>query len=204
MLRYHLRAGSRLVRISHDALGATEPSASEVLRRFSPVRDAGGTVPVLYAGQDLNCALGETVFHDLEDDAAAPQEVFRADLKTLRASTLEIRRDLELGDMRDAALTEYGVSRGKVVATAPSTYPVTMHWAQHAWDRDRVAGLVWQSRRCPDRLAFVLFLPNAGARGVSRRHDVDAVGSPLPLFDGDGLGQVMTAASERNVTVVIP
>jgi hypothetical protein len=36
-------------------------------------------VPVLYTGADLACALGETVFHDLDDDSSSPAEVFRAD-----------------------------------------------------------------------------------------------------------------------------
>ena len=32
-----------------------------------------------------SCALGETVFHELDNDAAVPQEVLRSDLLTLRA-----------------------------------------------------------------------------------------------------------------------
>jgi hypothetical protein len=191
------------VRISTDALGATEPSRSTLPRRFSPVRDVDAVVPVLYAGQDLTCALGETVFHDLDDDPRIAQEVLRADLLTLRASTLEVRRDLILGDLRDPALSTYGVTREQVVATSPAAYPTTAQWAQHAWAHDDVDGLVWHSRRCQERLAFVLFLPYDGERGVRRRRDLDAAAPPLPLWDGPGLGQVMTAASNRNVTLVI-
>jgi hypothetical protein len=59
------------------------------------------------------------------------------------------------------------------------------------------------SRRCQERLAFVLFLPHDSERRVRRRRDLDAAAPPLPLFDGPGLGQVMIAATDRNVTLVI-
>jgi hypothetical protein len=59
------------------------------------------------------------------------------------------------------------------------------------------------SRRCQERLAFVLFLPHDSERRVRRRRDLDAAAPPLRLFDGPGLGQVMTPATDRNVTLVI-
>lgn len=196
-------AGSTLVRVSTDALGTTEPSSSAIARRFSPVRAGQTNVPVLYAGADLGCALGETVFHDLDDNSAVPQEVLRSDLLTLRAGTLTLLRDVVVGDLRDPALAYYGVHRTQVTATSVADHAVTQRWAQHAWDAGVVDGLVWNSRRSPDRLAYLLFMPAKGARGVRRRRDVDASGPPLPLFDGVGLGEVMTAASARNVTLVI-
>lgn len=158
---------------------------------------------MLYAGEDLVCALGETGFHDLDDDPAVPQEVLRADLLTLRAATLMVRRELVLADLRDATLAEYGTTRAAVTATAPAGYPVTRGWAQLAWDAGGFDGLVWNSRRSAHRLSYVLFMPAVGPRGVRRRRDLDAAGPPLPLFDGPGLGAVMTAASDRNVTIVI-
>lgn len=205
MLRAHtLPAGTLLVRVSTDALGTTEPSSAETARRFSPIRTKAGNVPVLYAGEDLGCALGETVFHDLDDNPAVPQEVLRSDLLTLRAGTMGLRRAVLVADLRDAALASYGVTRAQVIAAPPLDYPVTRLWAQHAWDAGEVDGLVWSSRRSPERLSYLLFMPLAGARGVRRRRDVDAGAAPVPLFDGPGLGEVMTAATARNITVVIP
>ena len=197
-------AGTVLVRVSTDALGTTEPSSADTARRFSPIRTGAGNLPVLYAGENLGCALGETIFHDLDDDPAVPQEVLRSDLLTLRAGTMELRRDVAVADLRDGALVSYGVARAQVIATPPSDYPVTQRWAQQAWDVSDVDGLVWNSRRSPDRLSYLLFMPASGARGIRRRRDVDAAAKPMPLFDGPGLGEVMTAASARNITVVIP
>lgn len=206
MLRqYTLAADASLTRVTTDARGSTEPSDAPTPRRFSPVRSSTTRiVPVLYAGEDLVCALGETVFHDLDDDAAVPQEVLSADLLTLRGATLVVHRELILADLRDAALAGYGTTRAAVTATAPAGYPVTREWAQLAWDAGGFDGLVWNSRRRVERLSYLLFLPTGGARGVRRRRDLDAAGPPLPLFDGPGLGAVMTAASDRNVTLVIP
>jgi len=118
-------AGSALVRVSSDALGSTEPSTSNAARRFNPVRTPNGHVPVLYAGQDLCCAPGETVFHDLADDASVQQEVLRSNLLTFRTSTMSITRDVVLADLRDPALTAHGLHREQVITTDPTEYPTT-------------------------------------------------------------------------------
>lgn len=84
--------------------------------------------------------------------------MFRADLLTLRASTVAVDVDLELADLTDAALAGYGHARGDVVDTPPDAYPITGRWGQHVWDTTTCAGAVWNSRRSPDRLSFMLFV----------------------------------------------
>ena len=197
-----------MVRVAIDNLGSTEPSTSTSARRFSPVRDASShRVPVLYAGADLACALGETVFHDLSDDPSSPDEVFRADLLSLRASAIALTVDVELADLTDAALERYGYGRELVINTATEEYVVTRLWGQHAWDKTTCSGLVWNSRRSPGRLAFMLFVdpprPADRARAISRKHDLDVVSPPVSLYDGAGLASVMDVAASRNVTVIV-
>lgn len=197
-----------MVRVAVDHLGSTEPSASAAPRRFSPVRDQNShRIPVLYAGEDLACALGESVFHDLPDDPATPAEVFRADLLALRAGTIAVTVPVGLADVTDAALAGYGYRRPDVVDTDAVDYPITRLWAQHAWNTTSCRGLVWNSRRSPDRLSFVLFVnpprPADRPRALRRRDQLAVVAPPLPLYDGDGLGAVMTAAANRNVTVIV-
>jgi hypothetical protein len=151
--------------------------------------------------------LGETVFHDLGDDPTSPAEIFSADLVALRAGTLTAARPLDLADLTDAALAGYGVTREQVVTTPPGEYALTREWAERAWDTTRYAGLVWNSRRSPDRLSYMLFVDPVGVgdrpRAADRKRDLTVKDPPLPLADGPGLGAVMTAASTRNVTVVI-
>lgn len=195
------------MRVAIDDLGSTEPSSSSAPRRFSPVHDTRGRrVPVLYAGADLACALGETVFHDLPDDEAEPAEVFRADLLTLRAETISASVDVDLADLTDAALADYGYARPEVIDTPPAEYAVTRQWSQHAWARTACAGLAWNSRRSPRRLAFMLFVappaPADRSRAVGRRQ-LRVINPPLPLYDGDGLAAVMEVAAARNVTLVL-
>lgn len=164
-------------------------------------------MPVLYAGEDLGCALGETVFHDLDDDPTVPAEIFRADLLNLRAGTITTGRAMDVADLTDAALARYGASRDEVATTPSGDYEVTRQWGQLTWDTTGYAGLVWNSRRSPDRLSYMVFVDPAGAgdrrRAADRRGDLCVVGPPLPLADGPGLGAVMAAATARNVTVVI-
>ena len=197
-----------MVRVAVDQLGSTEPSSSPAPRRFSPVRDDNSRrVPVLYAGADLACALGETVFHDLGDDPASPAEVFRADLLTLRAATIAVTVDCQVADLTDEALARYGYRRDEVIDTPADSYPITRRWGQHAWDTTSCAGLVWNSRRSPQRLSFMFFVnpPRASdrRRALFRREHLDVVSPPKPLYDGDGLAAVMVAAAERNVTIIV-
>jgi hypothetical protein len=201
-------AGSRWVRVATDHVGGTEGSASSAPRRFSPVLDATGRrLPVLYAGENLTCALGETVFHDLDDDPGVPGVVFRADLLTLRASFLAVSRAIVVADLRDAALIAAGTHHEQVVNTAPYDYPVTRLWGQHVWDRTRCAGIVWASRRTPGCESVMLFLdpPSLAdrSRALAHRGDLTMWRPPLPLHDGRGLGIVLTAASDRNVADVL-
>lgn len=196
-----------MVRVAIDKLGTTEPSTSNSPQRFSPVRDVTGSpVPVLYAGDSLACAFGETVFHDLPDDPSAPATILRADLISLRAGFISLARDLELLDLTDDGLRSQHLSRSDVVATPPSAYSRTVVWGQRAWDSGRAAGIVWNSRRTRDQLAYLLFVdpprPADAARAVNRSADLHVRQPPLPLFDGIGLGNVLEAATERNVTVL--
>lgn len=194
-----------MVRVATDNLGTTEPSSSTAPHRFSPVADADGSVvPVLYAGDSLGCALGETVFHDLSDDPAIPESVFRADLWALRAGFITVKRELSLVDLTDVALAGLRFSRNDVINTPPDDYPVTATWAQASWDTTDCAGLLWNSRRSPGQLAYMLFVdPKTDPhKAADRRADLEIDRPPLPLFDGHGLGEVLTAATNRNVTVV--
>jgi hypothetical protein len=197
-----------MVRVAIDNLGSTEPSSSAAPRRFSPVRDSKSRrVPVLYAGADLACAMGETVFHDLPDDPVSPGEVFRADLLTLRGGTLVANVGVELADLTDAALARYSYRRDEVIDTSTVHYGVTRLWAQHAWDTTACAGLVWNSRRSPQLLSFMLFVDPPGPadrlRAVNREKDLGVASPPIPLYDGNGLASVMQAAAQRNVTVIM-
>jgi hypothetical protein len=112
-----------------------------------------------------------------------------------------------MADLTDDALVSYGYLRDEVIDTPADEYLTTRRWGQHAWETTGCAGLVWNSRRSPERLSFMLFIdpPRAAdrERALSRRRHLEVVSPPIPLYDGDGLAAVMAAAAERNVTVIV-
>jgi len=163
-------------------------------------------MPVLYAGDSLGCALGETVFHDLPDDPTLPAEIFRADLLTLRAGFFTVTRAITVVDLIDPALTTLNLNRDDVIDTPPVEYPTAATWGQAAWDATKAQGIVWNSRRSHGQLSYVLFVdpsrPADRSRAVHRNRDLQVTQPPLPLHDGNGLGHVLTAASADDVTVI--
>ena len=167
-----------MVRVAVDQIGSTEPSSSSARRRFSSVRALNNRrVPALYAGEDLACALGETVFHDLGDDPSRPAQVFRADLLALRAGTIAATLDCELADLTDTALAAYGYRREEVIDTTAREYPVTRRWAQQTWDTTTCSGLVWNSSRDEE---FI---------GISQSAKIhSAMSKPFSVATPDGLG----------------
>jgi hypothetical protein len=127
--------------------------------RFSPLfDDAGVVIPTLYAASTLDCALMETVFHDVP---------FAAGLKTLSKAThiagqvyarLRLTRDLRLIDLSTIALRKMGVPRVHLIDTDASQYPDTRQWAiaLHRQNPD-AEGLLWTSRQDDTARALILF-----------------------------------------------
>ena len=98
--------------------------------RFSPITDdAGVLIPTLYAGTTLDCALMETIFHDVSFKAGF-KPFFK--LKTDRRvhSVLLPTADLCLIDLSTVALHKLGVKRTQLIDTTKARYPATRRWAQ--------------------------------------------------------------------------
>ena len=132
--------------------------------RFSPlVANDGGVVATLYAGTTLDCALMETVFHDVP---------YAPGLKTLSKSshitgrvrsTIRSPRDLRLIDLSAIPLRKLGVSRSSLIDTDASEYPLTRQWALAFHEQNpEVEGLIWTSRQADPERAIVLFADRLG------------------------------------------
>ncbi|KXU38673.1 hypothetical protein AXE65_12575 [Ventosimonas gracilis] len=71
--------------------------------RFSPIgNDAGQPVPTLYASTTVDCALMETVFHDVSH-AAGFKPFVREKLAALVHSTVRMERALQVADLSSVA-----------------------------------------------------------------------------------------------------
>ena len=154
-----LPKGQLLERVHPDRFGATQSNPGAVGNaRFSPIRnDKGETIPTLYAGTTLDCALLETVFHDVPYTAGF-KSIDKARLTGQVHSTLETHSDLNLVDLTTVALRKLGVSRKQLIETEKDQYPQTRPWAEalHRACPD-AQGLMWVSRQDDTARAYVFF-----------------------------------------------
>ena len=190
--------GQLLERVHPDRFGAAQSNPGAVGNaRFSPIRnDKGETIPTLYAGTTLDCALLETVFHDVPYTAGF-KSIDKARLTGQVHSTLETHSDLNLVDLTTVALRKLGVSRKQLIETEKDQYPQTRPWAEalHRACPD-AQGLMWVSRQDDTARAYVLFddrIPPGALKqkGASR----DLVGDPATYTEvlnlADRLGVVI-------------
>ena len=168
--------------------------------RFSPLFDSRGTViPTLYAGTTLDCALMETVFHDVP---------FRAGFKVLLkachvdghvSSAIRSPRPLRLIDLTSIALKKLGLRRADLIDTEASEYPITREWAARFYsDHSDAEGLLWTSRQDDRAQAVVLF--------KLRLRDLSfiPVSDPISLLMADGSARpdVLDLADRLDVLLV--
>lgn len=154
-----LAAGTLLVRI-HDPRfnGAGFNPCLGGNTRFAPVSTASGDcLPTLYAAETLECAVHESIFHDLAYNA--PDKFIRLDKVTSRSiSWLELTTDIVLAGLHEPDLNKLDLTRTQLIDTPRSEYAETARWAEAFHRADPgVAGLVWTSRRCDPQRAFIFF-----------------------------------------------
>jgi hypothetical protein len=168
--------------------------------RFSPlVTTDHRVIATLYAGTTLDCALMETVFHDVP---------YAPGLKTLSKSshvigrvrsTIRFSRDLRLIDLSAIPLRKLGISRSGLIDTDASEYPFTRQWALAFHEQNPEAeGLIWTSRQADPERAIVLF---ADRIGTLHLETVDLPQS-LILADGSTSAEVLQLARRLGVLVV--
>lgn len=162
-----LRAGTELHQLydSAYAAGRFHPGTGPVSHgglakptRFAPIRDRKGKlVPYLYAGESLQCAIFETIFHDVDFTAAAPV-VPLSDFGSRAHARLVPQRDLRLVRLHGRALLQLKVTRLLLIESPPRCYPATAAWAQALHRQyDGIDGLVWKSRKLDDQDSYLLF-----------------------------------------------
>ncbi len=184
-------------RCHHVRFGATEfnpgPGPSG---RFHPFTDGEGKrVPTLYAADDLEGALSETVFHSVP--VRGPHKrVAKLALQPMVASVLACDRDLTLVKLYGPGLSRLGISRAELIETLPEEYGRTAAWAQalHASDGS-IDGLIWVSRQNDATQALVLF----GDR--VERAALQVIEAPRPLYFSPGLDEVQRLANQADITI---
>ena len=184
------------VRCHNVRFGATEFNPGLGRGRFHPFEDARGVrVPTLYAAEDLEGALSETVFHNVS--VRGPEKkIGQFTLQSIVASTLSCNRDLILVKLFGLGLHRLGTSRLELIETEGDQYPRTGAWARalHGCDK-RIDGLVWVSRQNDSTRSLVLF----GDRVPSSHLRV--IGPILPLDRGPGYDEVCRMAEQAQILI---
>jgi hypothetical protein len=188
-----------VIHVIHDTAFAPEScnpgtDAAGPLRkptRFAPIRDAKGkVVSYLYGGSTLDCAVFETVFHDVPIDA--PDKFVDLDFFAARGhGELVPSRDLRLVDLTSEGLHRLKVPKEELITSPSRDYLVTATWAEalHHQFAD-VDGLVWMSRQRDRDRSVMLF--GDRVKGV-----LSGTRMGGPLSRNDTLRQTILAAGLR-------
>ncbi|MRW90656.1 RES domain-containing protein [Duganella sp. FT80W] len=170
--------------------------------RFSPIQDERGRpIPTLYGGNTMDCALMETVFHDVPHTAGF-KSFDKGRLVGQVHSTLRVDQELQLVDLASVPLRKLGVTRKQLIDTEKDQYPATRKWAAAIYRHcPQAQGLAWISRQDDSARAVVLFGDRIPARslqphGSSRNllDDVNAYDAVLDLADRIGVNIVAGAS----------
>ncbi len=183
-------AGTGLVRVHDPMVNGDEANPCKGgLTRFAPVYKRDGTcLPTLYAAASFECAVFESVFHDVPH-AAAAKFVRLGKVISRAVSWLELRTDLTVASLHEPDLNRLGLTRADLIDTTASAYAATARWAEAFHRADpAVAGLAWTSKRCDPVLACVFFADRLPARAlnVTDRIELAACAHHLAQIRGFG------------------
>jgi hypothetical protein len=167
---------------------------------FFPDATTGATVPVFYAGNTVDVAIAERLFHDLPLGPGSALVVPR--YRNVAYSKLAPRRNLRLAALYSDGLRRLGLQNHQICDTDAVEYPDTVRWAAALHSRTDLAldGIVWMSRQFNSEHAVVLF----GDRVLSTDLDVDPDDNDIPFATGRGLGTLLIAADRARVHVQTP
>jgi hypothetical protein len=126
--------------------------------RFAPLRRSDGRcIPTMYAATNLECAVHETVFHEIQHDAKT-KSIGYYEIENLDYSIIQPRRDLVLASLFEPDLNRWKLTRRQLIDTFAADYEATAKWAIALHENfSDIDGLVWTSRRCDPERAFLLF-----------------------------------------------
>ena len=193
-----LQSGTVLHRVhSPDFQGNAFNPCQGGQTRFAPIRDASGVcIPSLYAGDAVDAAIYETLFHDIPLGANR-MTVPRSAVENRNHSTLVVRRTLRLANLRAPDLRRWSIDRSALIEGLPTHYNTTALWAKAVHDQfGDVDGLIWTSRLCDPHSSFLLF----GDRVRATALDASTVRQG---WDRSFLADVRDAANRGNIVITL-
>jgi hypothetical protein len=164
--------------------------------RFAPLLGSDGScIPTMYAATTLECAVHETLFHEIQHDAKHKSVRF-SDIEKYNYAIVQPQRDLALARLFEPDLNKWGLTRRQLIDTFAADYDRTAKWAIALHDAfPGIDGLVWTSRRCDPASAYLLF----GDRVPS--HQLDVVGEARISKSNALLLQLRNFADRANILI---
>lgn len=125
--------------------------------RFAPIRQADGTyVDTYYAASTVECALMESVLHDIPLHSAG--QFATASLEHFHLVTLQFAGSLRAVSLHTPYLPMLGLSRAQLIDSLPAYYQQTRAWAQAAYlQRPQAQAIAYGSRRDDAARCLMLF-----------------------------------------------
>lgn len=160
----------------------------------------GDIVPVLYAGASKDCALLESIFHDVPLRGARR---FLPGRRLIDKCVSELRlvptAKLRLVELHDPGLLRLQLRPHELTATNSKHYPRTRVWAQELHRQLPWAhGLVWMSARFNVERALVLFGDRVDSAWLATG------GLPIRLDDAAGIHYVRSLGRRAGIDVSWP
>ncbi|MCR6727830.1 RES family NAD+ phosphorylase [Agrobacterium fabrum] len=195
---HEIKAGTRVHRVHDKRFGScTFNPGKGRPSRFAPLFLGSNAIPTQYLATDYECAVQETIFHDVPFDE--PTKTVGVDnIKPLAHSVIELKHDFVLVPLFAPDLARWGVSRADLIDTTAADYHITVQWALAIHQSRRDAhGLIWTSKRCDPQQAVLLF--------GDRVAETDLSGiSNVPIYSDVGeMRQVAAFAARVDITLVL-
>ena len=192
--------GQTVYRVHSSAYGSLQFNPSmRGSARFSPLIDpTGNVIPTIYAGTTLDCALMESVFHDVPYVAGLKTVSKATHLAGKVSSSLTLARDLQMVELSPISLRKLGISRKELIECDASQYSETQAWALALHDQWPAAeGLLWTSRQAAPAEAIVLFEDRLKGSPLTVNRTPEA----LLMSDGSAVSAVLDLALKMDVAL---
>lgn len=191
-----LQLGTSLWRAHHESRDANAfwPGTPGETRFASIVDSSGIPIPVLYAGDSSECAVFESVFHDLPATGARSADLRRLENRML--TRLELQTSVVLADLTKRGLPSLGMTRTELIESEAIHYQATAAWAEAIHnDNPGIQGLYWISRQNDRVAAAMLFGDRVDPDDVAPSRETYA------LSHGRGLREVLEKALSADITM---
>jgi hypothetical protein len=155
---------------------------------------------VLYAAESRDCAIFETVFHDIPltgEDRFLPGARLRG--KVHSELSLSATSQLILVELHDPGLLRLGLRPRNLTETNASEYPRTVAWAREFHQQLPWAqGLLWMSARLNTQRCLMLYGDRVDLDSL------DAISGPEPLDQSPGFDHVYELGLAAGIEVSEP